>query len=148
MTVKEFFKLKPKQKYSTKEVLKLVNVNENWLKRKLAHLSSGELQKILLAWSILDKPEILLFDEPTENVDVVSQESIYNLLHNLQDQLHIAIIIVSHDLHIIYRYADTVLCLNRKMICYGEPNILTTEKLATLYGDQAFFNHHHYDKPQ
>ena len=144
MTVREFLELKPRPQYSLTEVLNLININPDWLKRRLAYLSSGELQKILLAWAILDKPQILLFDEPTENVDVVSQKSIYDLLHNLQDELKISIILISHDLHIVYRYADSVLCLNEKMICYGEPQALTTEVLSELYGDQAFFRHNHF----
>jgi len=100
---------------------------------------------VLLAWAILDKPQILLFDEPTENVDVVSQESIYNLLHNLEQELGIALILISHDLQVVYRYADNVLCLNQKMICFGKPEILTEKKLSELYGDHAFFKHHHYN---
>ena len=145
LTVAEFLKLKPKPKYALSEVLKSVNIDASWLKKNLAHLSSGQLQKVLLAWAILDKPQILLFDEPTENVDVVSQESIYNLLHKLQNELQIAVILVSHDLHVVYRYADYVLCLNQKMICYGEPKILTDLTLSELYGDHAFFKHHHYE---
>jgi len=144
MTVREFLELKPNPKYSLDEVLKLININPDWLKRRLSHLSSGELQKVLLAWAILDKPQILLFDEPTENVDVVSQKSIYDLFHNFQDELNISIILVSHDLHIVYRYASQVLCLNQKMICHGEPQILTTEVLSELYGDHAFFRHNHF----
>ncbi len=145
MTVKEFLNLKPKQAFSVREVLKLTELDASWLTRPLAHLSSGQLQHVLLAWAILDKPQLLIFDEPTENVDVVGQEYIYTLLHNLQDKLGIAMIIISHDLHVVYRYANTVICLNQKMVCYGEPEVaLTTEKLSELYGNPAFFHHHHY----
>ena len=146
MTIKEFLKLKPKPAYSLKQVLEMVSVKESWLKKNLAHLSSGELQKVLLAWAILDKPHILLFDEPTENVDIVNQESIYKLLHDLQKKLDIALILISHDLHIVYRYANHVLCLNKDMLCYGEPEILNAETLSKLYEDHAFFHHHHYEK--
>ena len=147
MTVLEFLKLKPRHEFSISEVLKMLKLEKTWLKKNLATLSGGELQKVLLAWAILDKPQILLFDEPTENVDIVSQESIYNLLHHLQDTLKIAIILISHDLHVVYRYANQVLCLNQKMLCYGEPETTLTQKtLAELYGDHAFFHHHHYDK--
>lgn len=146
-TVEEFLKLKQNPKYSPAEIIEIIGLNKNWLNRKLAHLSSGELQKILLAWAILDKPSLLLFDEPTENVDVVGQKSIYTLLRHLQDELKLAIIIVSHDLHVVYRYTDQVLCLNQKMLCYGEPHlVLTTEKLAETYGDHTFFHHHHYNE--
>ncbi len=145
MTVREFLNLKPDHKYSLVEVLRLVEIPETWLDQNLATFSSGQLQKILLAWAIVDQPNILLFDEPTENVDVVSQESIYDLLHNLQDELKISMIIVSHDLNIVYKYANAVICLNEKMLCYGEPlTALTNEALAHLYGNHAFFHHHHF----
>ncbi len=145
MTIKEFLKLKPRPAYSLTQVLEMVNMKESWLNKNLAHLSSGELQKVLLAWAVLDKPHILLFDEPTENVDIVNQESIYKLLHELQKKLNIALIIISHDLHIVYRYANYVLCLNKDMLCFGEPEILNAETLSKLYDDQAFFHHHHYE---
>ena len=147
MTMEEFLNLKPNPKYSVSEVLKMVGIDKHWLLKNLATFSSGQLQKILLAWAIIDQPQVLLFDEPTENVDVVSQESIYDLLHHLQDELNIAVILISHDLNIVYRYANQVLCLNHAMTCYGEPReILTTKTLSELYGDHAFFHHHHYDK--
>lgn len=144
MTVEEFLRLKPNPKYSIEEVMRMVKIDVHWLKRNLATFSSGQLQKILLAWSIIDQPQVLLFDEPTENVDVVAQESIYDLLHHLQDTLKISVIIVSHDLNVVYRYANQVLCLNHAMACYGAPKeMLTNETLSELYGDHAFFHHHH-----
>ena len=143
MTVKEFLQLKPRAKHNFKEALTMAHVDHAFLKKNLAYLSSGQLQKVLLAWTLIDQPNLLLFDEPTENVDMVGQESIYSLLHELQDTLGIAIVIVSHDLHVVYRYADHVLCLNRDMICFGEPHTELTEKTLTeLYGDHAFFHHH------
>ncbi len=145
ITVREFLNLKPEHKYTLEEVLRLVDIPETWLTQNLGTFSSGQLQKILLAWAVIDQPHVLLFDEPTENVDVVSQESIYDLLHELQDRLAISIIIVSHDLDVVYKYANTVLCLNERMLCYGEPvATLTNEALSELYGDHAFFHHHHF----
>jgi len=147
MTVGEFLNLRLNPHYKKEEVMRMANLPAEFGKKRLVHLSSGELQKVLLAWSLITKPDILLFDEPTENVDVVSQESIYTLLHHLQDVLQIAVVIVSHDLHVVYRYANEVLCLNKEMICRGVPHeVLTTEKLGELYGDHAFFHHHHVPK--
>jgi len=144
MTVREFLNLKPTRSFSNEQVLALVSIDKEWLGRRLSHLSSGQLQRVLLAWALLDNPSILLFDEPTENVDVVGQDSIYSLLHHLQDATGVALIIVSHDLHVVYRYANNVLCINQKMLCYGEPETaLTNEKLSELFGDHAYFHHHH-----
>lgn len=147
MRVEEFLNLQTNPEYKPREAMKLVGLSADFGAKNLAHLSAGEMQKVLLVWALMTKPNILLFDEPTENVDVVSQESIYTLLHHLQDALNIAIIIVSHDLHVVYRYANEVLCLNKKMICQGVPHeVLTTAKLGELYGDHAFFHHHHIHK--
>ncbi len=144
MTVGEFLDLKPSRVHSNKNVLKLVSIEESWLTRRLAHLSSGQLQRILLAWALLDNPHVLLFDEPTENVDVAGQESIYALLHHLEETMKIAVLIVSHDLHVVYQYANKVLCLNQKMMCFGTPDItLTKDTLTELYGEHAHFKHHH-----
>ncbi len=144
MIVEEFLELKPNHQYNFDEIAKMLNVEKDeWLKKDLAHLSGGEIQKVLLAWALIDKPNVLLFDEPTENVDVVGQESIYNLLHFLQDTLHLSIIIITHDLTNIYRYTNNVLCLSHKMVCYGEPFAILTEKtLRELYGSQLILHHH------
>lgn len=144
MTVLEFLKLKPNYDGSGEKVLALVGLDASWQEKNLAHLSGGELQKVLLAWALIDEPEILLFDEPTENVDIVGQESIYNILHHLQDVAGVAIIIISHDLNVVYRYANNVVCLNKDMLCYGAPDAtLTADRLSELYSDHAFFHHHH-----
>lgn len=142
MTVGEFLDLKPTREMTNEEALALVEIEVSWLNRKLAHLSGGQLQRVLLAWSLLDNPQILLFDEPTENVDVVGQESIYALLHHLQDSTGVSLIIISHDLHAVYRYANNVLCINQTTVCFGEPEAeLTVDKLSSLYKDQTFFHH-------
>lgn len=144
MIIEEFLELKPNRQYNFDEIAKMLNVEKNiWLKKDLAHLSGGELQKVLLAWALIDKPNVLLFDEPTENVDIIGQQSIYNLLHFLQDTLHLAIIIITHDLASIYRYTNNVLCLSHKMVCYGEPlSVLTKENLRELFGNQEILHHH------
>ena len=54
------------------------------------------------------------FDEPTADIDIAGQESIYKMLHKLHRELNLSIILVSHDLNIVYRYAHKVICLNRK----------------------------------
>lgn len=145
MTVVELLALKPNPKYSLEKIAALVKMDPSLLGSALATISSGQLQKVLLAWSLIDQPNILFFDEPTENVDIVSQEPVYHLLHRLQKELKIATIIISHDLNIVYRYADNVFCLNKEGVCYGRPlTTLTTQKLAEVYGNHGFFEHHHF----
>ena len=73
------------------------------------------------------------------------EETIYNLLKKLKDQRNLTIILISHDLNIIYKYANNVLCINNEMICHGIPNeVLDPKSLARLYGGDAnFYKHEH-----
>jgi len=146
LTVEEFLRLRKEKinKEKIKESLKFVQLDENILKSGFGEISIGQRQRILVAWAILGNPNVLLFDEPTADIDVAGQESIYKMIHDLQKK-GITVILVSHDLNIVYRYAEKVLCLNRKNICFGEPKeILNTEHLQKLYGEhKAFYQHEH-----
>ncbi|MFH1393034.1 MAG: metal ABC transporter ATP-binding protein [Patescibacteria group bacterium] len=151
LTVKEFFILKSdKLFFKDKQLLeaianelKAVGLKPEILNQRLANLSRGQFQKVLIAWAILKRPNVLLFDEPTAGVDVVGEENIYNLLHKLQDERGMTVLIISHDLNIVYRYADKVLCLNKENLCFGEPKkALTSEQIEKLYGESAFHQHH------
>ncbi len=146
MKVGEFLKLKPNvTDGQIKEAIKELSLEPNFLEKPLATLSGGETQKALIAWIIADKPDLALFDEPTENVDIAGQQSIYQLLHSLQKDLGLSIVLVSHDLNVVYKYAHHVVCLNQKMLCEGTPiEVLTPELLKSLYGEHALFEHHHF----
>lgn len=152
LTVKEFFILKSKNLFfkdkqianSIVHELKSVNIDVNILNRQLINLSRGELQRVLISWAILGHPQVLLFDEPTAGIDIAGEESVYNMLHKLQDERGITILMISHDLNIVYRYANNVLCLNKERLCYGEPRqALSGEQIKRLYGESAFYHHLH-----
>ena len=143
MTIKEFLGLKPHPKYSIDEALGLVNIGNDWKGKKLGLISSGQLQQVLLAWSIMHQPNLLLVDEPTENVDIGGQESIYHLLHHLKEKLGTAVVIVSHDLTAVSHHASNVLCINTHRVCYGPPELtITKETISSLYGEKAFLHYH------
>lgn len=113
------------------------------MKKKFSELSSGEFQRALIAWALIGKPNLLLFDEPTASVDIEGQELIYELLHRLEERHGITLILISHDLTVVYRYATKVLCLNHSQICFGYPQeVLTTERLEELYGGSKKFYQH------
>ncbi|HEY4527862.1 MAG TPA: metal ABC transporter ATP-binding protein [Candidatus Paceibacterota bacterium] len=146
ITVEEFFKLKstalPGKKH-IQEALSSVKLSPSYAVKPIGALSAGELQRVLVAWAILGNPRLLLFDEPTASVDVAGQETIYELLHELQDQRDLTLILISHDLTVVYRYANRVLCLNKAQICFGAPKeVLTPEGLSKLYGGERGFYHH------
>lgn len=146
LTVEEFLSLsKGAIKEKIKEAVKAVQLDEKILKSGFGEISIGQRQRILVAWAILGNPQVLLFDEPTADIDIAGQESIYKMLHQLHHNLNLSIILISHDLNVVYRYAHKVLCLNRKKICEGAPKeILDVKTLMELYGgEKAFYHHHH-----
>jgi zinc transport system ATP-binding protein len=158
LTTKEFFETKTKDETSIESSLKKVgflqdannrvDFNKHILNNKLANLSGGELQRVLIAWSLIDKPDLLLFDEPTSGVDISNEETIYEVLQKLQRKEHLSMIIISHEIQIIYKYATKVICLNRQRLCYGPPNIaLENDTLKKLFGKDVEIHkghiHHH-----
>ena len=136
LTVKEFFRLRGRniKKEKISEILKFVQLDEKILNSGFGQISIGQRQRILIAWAMLDNPDVLLFDEPTADIDIAGQESIYKMLYEMQNKTKLTIILVSHDLNIVYRYAEKILCLNKKQICIGTPQeILRAEKILQLY---------------
>jgi zinc transport system ATP-binding protein len=116
------------------------------LDKQIGLLSGGELQRILIAWSLIGNPDIILFDEPTSGIDAGGEETIYELLRRLQESSTLTILLISHDLNIVYKYTDNVLCLNRKMLAIGKPKtVLTHENLHQIYGEQTQIYHHEHD---
>lgn len=113
--------------------------------RRIGHLSSGELQRVLLAYALINNPEILFLDEPVTGIDIEGEENFYNLVNRLNKEKRITIILVSHDLNIVYKYANEVICLNKKMLCFGPPHkTLTAGTLKEIYGqDVTSFKHSH-----
>lgn len=156
LTVKEFLGLKSSSKENILTALASVGIetgpeNEHHLEhhilnRPMGLLSGGEFQRVLVAWSLIDNPDILLFDEPTTGIDIGGEETIYNLLHELQDKRGLTILLISHDLNVVYRYANNVICLNNRQVCFGEPHaVLNPEELSSLYGGEAEFYHHKHE---
>lgn len=154
LTTAEFFALKEKDKNKVSAVLSAVGFEENKLhqghlrehilKRRIGILSGGELQRVLIAFALLGAPDVLLFDEPTSGIDVSGEETIYGLLHRLQEKEKLTILLISHELQVVYRYADNVICLNKERICFGPPTeVLDKESLSKLYGGSAGMYHHH-----
>lgn len=147
LTVREFFRLRrsvPSDE-DIKRVLEYVQLDTSILKNGFGEVSVGQRQRILVAWAVMGAPDLLLFDEPTADIDVAGQESIYNMITHLKKDLGLTVILVSHDLNVVYSHAAKVLCLNKQRLCMGKPTeVLTPEQLQELYGgDNAFFTHRH-----
>ena len=152
LTVKEFLTLKSRHVFfkdgewasMINHELKSVGLPPEVLNEQLKNLSRGQFQRVLIAWAILEHPNVLLFDEPTAGIDLVGEDTVYNLLRRLHKDRQMTIILISHDLNIIYRDATKVLCISKEKMCYGAPrHALTAEHLAELYGDASIYKHTH-----
>jgi zinc transport system ATP-binding protein len=145
LSVKEFFQLVNASKSETVEILKSIGLGEEILGKKIGDLSSGQFQRILIGWALASNSNVLLFDEPLAGIDIGGQESVYNLLEKLKGNRNLTILFVTHELSIVYRLADRVLCLNKRMLCTGAPReMLTPEAISNLYASPVkFYQHKH-----
>jgi zinc transport system ATP-binding protein len=154
LTVSEFLHFKEQDHKIIHEILKSVGFKDvaashihndvRVLKTKLGALSGGELQRVLIAYALLGKPNVLLFDEPTSGVDVSAEETIYSLIDKLKAEKDLTIMFISHELQVVYKYADSVLCLNKEKICFGPPReVVDKESLIKLYGEDVSLYQHH-----
>jgi zinc/manganese transport system ATP-binding protein len=118
---------------------------ENLIDRRIGRLSGGELQRVLLAYALLLDPDLLILDEPAAGVDVAGEDTFYELIHHIRTERDLTVVMVSHDLDVVFKYADQVLCLNRELLCQGVPGtVLQPEILEKTYGAlAASYRHHH-----
>jgi zinc transport system ATP-binding protein len=119
---------------------------ESLLDRPLANLSGGELQRILIAYSLLANPDLLLLDEPTAGVDLPGEQTFYDLIGDIHKKRGITVMLVSHDLSMVYRHADWIYALNGVICCEGPPQtIMNAESLKQAYGIHVSpYEHHHH----
>ena len=144
MSVEEFFKLKEASSEEMKAILNSVGIAEKFLNRNIGDLSSGQFQRVLIAWALIRNPDILLFDEPTTGVDISGEETIYSLLSKLKKEKNLTILLVTHDLSVVFKFSTFVICLNKCPICQGIPKeVLSPENLRDLYGEEVKFYEHH-----
>jgi zinc transport system ATP-binding protein len=135
ISVKEFLSFKNHS--NIEEPLKLVGLNsKDILNKTLGILSGGQLQRVLIAWAIKDKPDVLLFDEPTTGVDIDSEEAIYKMLNDLKKENEITILLISHDIHVVREFSDYMLALNKCVTFFGESKSIMDEKVQRIiYGE-------------
>jgi zinc transport system ATP-binding protein len=145
LDIEEFFELKQASPEKASRILEQVGLDSSLLKKRFGSLSTGQFQRVIIAWALVDEPSVLLFDEPTSGIDAGGQETIYSLLHKFWEQSNLTILLVTHDLNIVWEHADKVLCLNKKLLCCGPPRrVLTPENIEELYGTGVkFYVHKH-----
>ncbi len=112
-------------------------------------LSGGELQRVLLARALLGDPQLLVLDEGAQNLDVSGQLAFYRLLERIYDERRLAILMVSHDLHLVMASTRHVVCLFHHVCCSGRPREVAQDpEFISLFGDDvakmmAVYHHEH-----
>ena len=134
ISVREFLSFKNVSDFE--KCLRAVGLDDKTISDKvLGVLSGGQLQRVLIAWAIIDGPNVLLFDEPTTGVDLDSEEAIYEMLNTLEREHGITVLLISHDVHIIRDYSEHMLALNKRVICFAESEEITKPSvLHAIYG--------------
>jgi zinc transport system ATP-binding protein len=128
---------------SIEDTLNLVGLGPQTVNGPIGSLSGGQFQRLLVAFALVGEPNVLLLDEPTAGVDEPGQERLNELVHRLQLEQRLTVLLISHDLSIVYRYATNVLCLSRDQVHFGSPQtILTPELLNRVYGTPVAFHVH------
>lgn len=109
---------------------------ERLARRQMVDLSGGEFQRALLARALLREPHLLMLDEPTQALDHRGEARFYKLIDTLRQELGLAILLVSHDLHVVMGASDRVICLNGHVCCSGAPSHVTEHpEYLRLFGD-------------
>ena len=121
---------------------------EHLLPLPIQKVSGGEMQRILLARALVKNPDLLVLDEPVQGVDLQGQTELYQYIEKIRYQRGCSILMVSHDLHLVMRHTDMVLCLNQHLCCSGHPQTVSQstefQSLFENFSDHlAFYEHQH-----
>lgn len=126
---------------------------KNILDKSIHKISGGQLQKVLFVKTLMNQPEILILDEPTSYMDIGSQGEVYKIIEEIRANKNCAILIISHDLHIVMQKTDQVICVNHHICCEGTPESISDHpEYLSLFGKKqdeqkignvAIYSHHH-----
>ncbi len=144
MTAGEFLEIAFKNVKSRKIKHSLLEVDMKQHEDTLiGNLSGGQFQRVLIARSLLNDPSILLLDEAISEVDAAGAKGFYDIVAHLNHVHQTTVLLVSHEINMVYKFADQIICLNRDLICYGKPkDAITKEVLEKLYGQDVRFQEH------
>lgn len=129
------FKRYKKEDYEkVKKLMKILEIDYLY-DRKVGKLSGGEYQRLALARALASEPSILILDEPEAGVDKQGQNLFYSLLKKLNNEKNITIIMVSHDLSMVFKETTKIMCLNKSLHCHKDTKEMTAEELKKIYSE-------------
>jgi len=143
LTVREFLGfVKVASPHWREEVLREVGIGPSFDKR-IGELSGGLIQRMLIAKALLKEPKLLLLDEATSGVDAAAEMTFFELIEHLNKTHNLTIMLISHEINMVYSFATQILCLNKDLVCNGRPKeSITQEVLERLYGKSIEFRPH------
>jgi zinc/manganese transport system ATP-binding protein len=133
-----------KRHYAIREALARVDAT-HLTDQLISRLSGGETKRVLLAYCLVYPRRLLILDEAPAGLDVRGESEFYQLLYQLKQEQGWAILQISHDLDMVRRHCDRVLCLNRTLLCQGVPDVaLSPDNLSAAYGSEFVrYRHQH-----
>ena len=117
--------------------------------RQMSALSGGQFQRVLLARALLNTPQLLVLDEPTQGLDQPGEAAFYRLIEEVRQDSGAGVLMVSHDLHVVMAASDRVICLNHHICCEGTPRVVSNApEYRALFGlgtqgALALYQHEH-----
>jgi len=117
------------------------------LSKQVHGLSGGQMQKIVFLRALVNKPDLLVLDEPTQYMDIAAIQDFYQILEEIRKQNNCSILLISHDLHTVMQETDIVFCVNNHICCSGSPESVNEHpEYLSLFGKKnniAIYHHHH-----
>ncbi len=160
MTVERFLRLTARTpRNACLEALERAGV-PGLLERQMSELSGGQMQRVLLAGALVDRPELLLLDEATQGLDQPGSAAFYRRIDEVREETGCAILMISHELHVVMSASDRVICLNGHVCCEGTPDVVSAApEYRAMFGtgtggalalyrhdhDHAHHDHVHHD---
>jgi len=112
------------------------------LSKMIGDLSGGQMQRVLIARAVLNKPDLVLLDEPTSGIDQEGQKTFYDLVRHLNQDHGITILMISHELSMVYKHCSRVICLNRSLMCNQSVEEFSLDNMSDIYGDSFEVSDH------
>ena len=149
LTVKRFLKLAKNRNDQGFLRAQQILDSDDLLSNQISNLSAGQLQRVLLGHALMNEPDVLLLDEATRGLDQPGSAAFYKKIEEIRDSTGCAILMISHDLHVVMSASNRVICLNGHICCQGEPNsVASSPEYKAMFGSKvegtlALYQHNH-----
>ena len=149
LTVERFLKLAKNRNDQGLLKARQILGSDDLLSNQISNLSAGQLQRVLLWHALMNDPDILLLDEATRGLDQPGSAAFYKKIEEIRDTTGCAILMISHDLHVVMSASNRVICLNGHICCQGEPkSVASSPEYKAMFGSKvegtlALYQHNH-----